>query len=191
LFYILVFIIAALFIAFSFWINKKEKVKDYKWVFSGIALAILNAIVILTSVFDRIIGASTAYPYVIDSIFGITNNEYFSKIQAPGSWELFFLFGAFISGIVISLIRKDFKFVLIHDNWRNYKGNSNVKRILWSFVGGFLIIFGARMSGGCTSGHILSGGMQLALSSFIFAIFVFASLLITGRFFYREKTTKH
>lgn len=50
---------------------------------------------------------------------------------------------------------------------------------------------GARMSGGCTSGHILSGGMQLALSSFIFAIFVFASLLITGRFFYREKTTKH
>jgi uncharacterized membrane protein YedE/YeeE len=46
------------------------------------------------------------------------------------------------------------------------------------------------MAGGCTSGHILSGGMQFALSSFVFAIFVFAGLLITGKIFYEKQTTK-
>jgi len=190
LFYVCVFLIAALFIVLSFWMHKKEKAKDYKWVVSGIALAVLNAIVVLKSVSDRPIGASTTYPYAIDSVLGITNNDYFIKIQTPGHWELYFLFGAFVSGLLFSLIRKDFKFVLIYDNWRNYKGNSNIKRIIWSFAGGFLIIFGARMAGGCTSGHILSGGMQFALSSFIFAMFVFASLLITGKLFYREKANK-
>lgn len=190
-FYILVFIIAGLFILFSFFLHVKEKAKGMNWFISGVSLAVLNAVIFLTAVSDRPIGASTSYPYVIDFITGLTNNEYFMKIKGPGNWELIFLFGAFFSGLVFSLIRKDFKLVLIHENWKNNKGNSNSKRIIWSFIGGFLIIVGARMAGGCTSGHILSGGMQLAASSFVFAIFVFASLLITGRLFYGlNKTTK-
>lgn len=187
LFYISVVIIAGIFIALSFGIHKKEQSKDYRWVVSGIALAVLNFVIFLKPVSNRQIGASTTYPYAIDSLLGFTNNDYFLKIQKSGYWELFFLLGAFFSGILFSLIRKDFKLVLIHDNWKRYKGNSTTSRIVWSFVGGFLIIFGARMAGGCTSGHILSGGMQFALSSFIFAIFVFAGLLVTGRFFYRER----
>lgn len=186
-FYILVFLIASFFILLSFWIHKIEKSKNTKWVVAGIALAILNAIIFLKFTSDRPIGASTTFPYAIDSLFGITNNAYFSKIKASGHWELIFLSGAFFSGLVFSLIRKDFKFVLIHDNWRTYKGGSVIKRIIWSFAGGFLIIFGARMADGCTSGHIISGGMQFALSSYVFAIFVFAGLIITGRFFYRER----
>jgi hypothetical protein len=43
------------------------------------------------------------------------------------------------------------------------------------------------MAGGCTSGHILSGGMQLSVSSLVFAVFVFAGLLLTGKYFYRLK----
>jgi len=186
-FYIFVFSIAGLLIAFSFWLHRKEKAKDIKWFISGIALAVLNAIIVLKSVSDRPIGASTSYPYTVDSALGITNNDYFLKIQTPGQWELIFLSGAFVSGFLFSLIRNDFKFVLIYDNWKNLKGNSKVKRIIWSFIGGFMIITGARMSGGCTSGHILSGGMQLALSSFVFGLFVFVGLLVTGRFFYGEK----
>lgn len=181
---IFVFAISGLLIAASFWIHKIEKSKNNKWVFAGIALAVLNAIIVLQYVSDRPIGASTTYPYAIDSVFGITNNDYFPKIQSPGHWELIFLAGALVSGLVFSLIRKDFKLVLIFENWKTHKGNSNINRIIWAFIGGFLIIIGARMAGGCTSGHIISGGMQFALSSFVFAIFVFAGLLITGRLFY-------
>jgi len=159
LFYVFVLIIAGLFIAFSFWIHKKEKSNDKKWVIAGIALAVLNALIILKAVSDRPIGASTTYPYAIDYLLGLSNNDYFQKIQTPGNWELYFLLGAFFSGLLFSLIRRDFKFVLIYDNWKSYKGDSPVKRIFWSFIGGFMIIIGARMAGGCTSGHILSGGM--------------------------------
>jgi uncharacterized membrane protein YedE/YeeE len=42
------------------------------------------------------------------------------------------------------------------------------------------------MAGGCTCGHIISGGMQLAASCLTFAIFVFAGLLITGKLFYQS-----
>jgi len=186
-FYILDILIGIAFIWIGFILNKKEKSTNYKWLYAGIGLAMLNAVVFLTVGTNRIIGASTAYPFVADLITGTTQNSYFPKIQGPGQWELLFLTGAFVSGIVISLFRKEFKITLIHRDWEKYKGNSVAKRIIWSFIGGFILIIGARMAGGCTSGHILSGGMQLSLSSLVFAAFVFAGLLITGKYFYKNK----
>lgn len=148
IFYPLVFVFGCLFIVAAFLLHKKEKLKDMKWLFSGIALALLNAIVILSALTNRPIGASTAYPYIVDALAGVTNNVYFSKIQVPGHWEVIFLSGAFIAGLIVSLIKKEFKFILIHDNWKRFKGISNYNRILWSIAGGFILIFGARMAGG-------------------------------------------
>jgi uncharacterized protein len=185
IFYLLDIIIGAAFIWTGFWLNKRDKGNGYKWLYAGIALAVLNSIVILSSFADRILGASTAYPYLADLFTGKTQNDYFTKIRVPGHWEVLLLTGAFISGIVISLLRKEFKFTIIHSNWEKYKGNSVSKRLIWSFLGGFILIIGARMAGGCTSGHILSGGMQLSLSSLFFAAFVFSGLLITGKYFYK------
>lgn len=54
-------------------------------------------------------------------------------------------------------------------------------RYLTAFGGGFLILFGARLAGGCTSGHIISGMAQLAASSFIFAAAVFGAGMLTAR----------
>lgn len=187
IFYLVDIIIGVAFIWAAFWLNKKDKGTDLKWLYSGIGLAVLNAIVFLEVLTNRIIGASTAYPYVADVITGNTSNDYFSKIQVSGHWEVLFLSGAFISGLLISLFRKEFKITLIHSNWEKYKGKSVSKRIIWSFIGGFILIFGARMAGGCTSGQVLSGGMQLAVSSLVFAVFVFAGLLITGKYFYQER----
>lgn len=42
-----------------------------------------------------------------------------------------------------------------------------------SFLGGFILLFGARMAGGCTSGHMMSGMMQGSVSGYIFAAAVF------------------
>lgn len=185
-FYLLSFILGTLFVWFAFWINKKERDKDYKWLYAGIALAILEVVVFSSALTNRPVGASTTYPYVADLLTGVTQNDYFAKIQKPGNWEMIFLGGAFLAGLVISMVKKEFKITLIHSNWKKYKGNSAAKRVLWSFAGGFILIFGARMAGGCTSGHILSGGMQLAASSLVFGIFVFISLILTGKFFYRS-----
>lgn len=49
-----------------------------------------------------------------------------------------------------------------------------------SFLGGFLILFGARMADGCTSGHMMSGMMQGSVSGYIFAAAVFAVAIPTA-----------
>lgn len=183
-FYVFVFIVGGIFIVISFWLHKIEKIKNYKWLITGIALAFLNTIVFSANMSNRPIGASTTYPYVADLILEATENDYFTKIKTSGNWELIFLTGAFLAGLIISLVKKDFKLNLIHSNWKKYKGTSQFNRIFWAFIGGFILIFGARMAGGCTSGHVISGGMQLAASSLVFAVFVFISLLVTGRLFY-------
>ncbi len=184
-FFIALFIVGLFFITVSFWLHKIDKNKEQKWVYSGAALAILNIIVFSSLFTNRPIGASTTFPYLGDLITGQVNNEYFNKIKVPGNWEMIFLSGAFLSGFLISSIKKDFKITLLHENWIKYKGSSNLKRIVWAFLGGFVLILGARIAGGCTSGHILSGGMQLAFSSLFFAVFVFIGLLLTGKFFYK------
>jgi uncharacterized membrane protein YedE/YeeE len=50
-----------------------------------------------------------------------------------------------------------------------------------AFIGGVLIILGARLAGGCTSGHIISGITQLAVSGVLFGAAVFASGMLTAR----------
>lgn len=186
-FYLIVFLLAAAFIYAAFLLQKNDQSSGMRWLVSGILLAFLNSLVFLGIVSNRPIGASTAYPYLADLLAGLTDNGYFEKISAPGNWELIFLAGAFGSGLIFSIVRKDFKLVLMHENWIRYRNNSAGNRIFWAFNGGFILIFGARMAGGCTSGHILSGGMQLALSSLLFGVFVFAGLLITGKLFYRNR----
>jgi len=84
-------------------------------------------------------------------------------------------------------ITKSFRFSIIPTAWKKYKNNSIKSRLIWSFVSGFFMIIGARLAGGCTSGHFMSGMSQLAISSMIFGGVVMASLLVTGRFFYREE----
>lgn len=187
LFGFFVVFIGALFIAASLWLNKIDKTKDIKWLYSGIGLAVLNSIVFLTAVADRPIGASTSFPYVGDLLAGFTDNNYFEKITKSGHWELIFLTGSLLAGFAFALARKEFKFQMMHRTWKEFRGDSVTERIVWAFVGGFILIFGARMAGGCTSGHIISGGMQIAVSSLVFAVFVFAGLLITGKIFYKKR----
>ena len=186
LYYIVSIVFAVIFVAIAFWLHKIEKANNYKWLYAGISLGVLNSIMLLPSVFDRPIGASTSFPYFADFMAGLSQNEYFMKIESAGNWELIFLIGAFLAGLIISIIKKEFKVNLIYSGWEKFKGNSKPKRIIWAFVGGFILIIGARMAGGCTSGHILSGGMQLGISSLVFTVSTFTGLLVTGKLFYKK-----
>ena len=53
--------------------------------------------------------------------------------------------------------------------WRERYGGSPTRRYAAAFAGGFLVLFGARLAGGCTSGHMMSGMMQTSLSGYLFA----------------------
>ncbi|GJM36453.1 MAG: hypothetical protein DHS20C18_54540 [Saprospiraceae bacterium] len=54
----------------------------------------------------------------------------------------------------------------------------NLKGVLLAIVGGFLVGFGTRYAGGCTSGHAITGLSHLQLPSLIAVIGFFAGGLI-------------
>jgi len=182
LYYILVLILSAIFILLAFRIPANKGATDKRWAVAGVLLAVLNSIVFLKATTNRPIGASTTYPYVGAHLGGLTNSVYYQKIQTPGHWELIFLTGAFLLVLIRSLLQGNFKWRLIYPRWAAQFGTAKNKRIWAALIGGFILIFGARLAGGCTSGHIISGGMQLAISSLIFALFVFLGLYLTGIF---------
>lgn len=158
--------------------------KRLSWVWAGVLLGILNAVLMSSFVSSRPIGASTAFPYVGAILSGLGDGLYAHLIAGPGLWEVWFLAGALIGAVVSSVAAGDFKLRLIPDRWRERKGGSPGQRILWTTVGAFLLILGARLAGGCTSGHILSGIMQFSASSLVFGGVVMVTTIATGRLFY-------
>ena len=157
------------------------------WLPGGILIAMLIWFTFSIWGADRPIGASTAISYMGAWIFGLQQSEYFQHIKNPGAWEVVFLIGVLVGGALTSIfITKTFKLRIIPPLWKKHKNNSAVSRLVWSFIGGFLIVFGARLAGGCTSGHFLSGASQTAISGLIFGGVVIVVLILTGRLFYKN-----
>lgn len=63
---------------------------------------------------------------------------------------------------------------------------SSSPRLLQAFIGGFLLLLGARLAGGCTSGHVISGIAQLSVSGLVFGAGVFASGIFTAKLLKRR-----
>lgn len=186
--YILVVLLVSIVMIVGAFVLHKFDVKrgnlSRNWIVTAIGLTALNVVLFYQGWMNRPMGASSSYPFIGDSICSLTSNDYFYSIFNSGSWQTWFLLGAMIAGFVYAIATKTFRVQLIYERWQEYKGRSKSKRVLYSLLGGFLLIFGARMAGGCTSGHIISGGMQLAISSYVFAIFTFIGFLATGYLFY-------
>lgn len=70
--------------------------------------------------------------------------------------------------------------------WRENYGDTPWARYGVAFLGGFVVLYGARLAGGCTSGHMMSGMMQTALSGYIFAAGAFAAAIPTAMLIYRK-----
>ncbi|PHR57820.1 MAG: hypothetical protein COA44_04925 [Arcobacter sp.] len=160
------------------------------WWLGGILMTILLLLTFSVVGADRPIGASTYIPYLAGLTFNLDPEKYtyLKEIQDTGAWEGVFLFGMLTGGFFSSIfITKTFRISLIPTAWVKYKNNSIKSRMLWSFVSGFFMIIGARLAGGCTSGHFMSGMGQIAVSAMIFGGVVMASLIITGHLFYNIK----
>lgn len=71
--------------------------------------------------------------------------------------------------------------------WRQRFGESPALRYVTVFFAGLLVLFGARLAGGCTSGHMMSGMMQTSLSGYLFAISAFAAAVPAAVMIYRRK----
>jgi uncharacterized membrane protein YedE/YeeE len=70
--------------------------------------------------------------------------------------------------------------------WRQRFGEDPVARYVTVFLAGVLVLFGARLAGGCTSGHMMSGMMQTSLSGYLFAFGAFAAAVPAAILIYKR-----
>jgi YeeE/YedE family (DUF395). len=117
---------------------------------------------------------------------GVPVNKPFSEIGWEPITDLSTFLGGLISSLFISRRFMGFK-PQIPRVWAHRFGYSTWKRFLGSFFGAYLVLFGARMANGCASGHILSGDVQMAVSSFLFLIMVMIGSMLTLRYVLKLK----
>lgn len=86
-----------------------------------------------------------------------------------------------VAGAAFSAILSgDFALRFMPDIWVDQFGEGRFLRWLVAFIGGAIMGIGARWANGCTSGHALSGTMQLVVSSWIAAAGIFAGGILTA-----------
>lgn len=74
----------------------------------------------------------------------------------------------------------------LQDLWiARFGDGSYALRTLLALVGGGVMAYGARMAGGCTSGHGISGTLQLAVGSWIAVICFFIGGVAAAMLLYR------
>lgn len=155
----------------------------------GLGLVLLSAFVIM----GRGLGASGALSTVVAVTVNTiapehaSGNNFYSEYIGDGDtnplmdWLIFqvigVLVGGFISGTISHRVIKGVE-----------KGPriSTKMRLIYAFVGGGLLGYGAKLARGCMSGQALSGGAVLNLGSWAFMIMVFAGGYAAAYFMRRQ-----
>ncbi len=117
----------------------------------------------------------------------VLHNSYWAQ-NAPGlSYGSLFLLGVILGALAASLRAGQFHVEAVPQTWRRRFGPSPARRFLAAFLGGAVEMYGARLAGGCASGHGISGTLQLALSSWVFTILMFGTAILLGSYLFGER----
>ncbi len=151
-------------------------------------------------VMHKALGVSTTFVRVaglIGSIFSsghIKANAYYERYlitQAAVDWQMLLVIGLFVGALISSLLGKSRIKETVPELWASKFGRSKAGRYVGAFIGGILVLIGARLAGGCTSGHGISGGMQYAIGSWVFFVTFFVAGLATAFALYGKEGRNH
>jgi uncharacterized membrane protein YedE/YeeE len=149
---------------------------------------ILNGIV--WDIFDPTVITATDDGYTSSNAYLAKSGGKYAKAAAnPLNYSFIFVLAMFAGALLSTLQRGGIGASerTMPELWRVNFGDSTAKRYLVAFAGGFLVLYGARLAGGCTSGHMMSGMMQTALSGYIFAMGAFAAAVPVALSLYKKE----
>lgn len=173
------------------------KLKSWSPYVVGVGIGVLSWVSFASA--DKPLGITTAFEYTA-ALVGRSvapeaanghayyqNPEHKPKID----WEWMLVVGVFVGALLSSKLSGDREHVRVPALWAWRFGPSIAKRFAGAFMGGALMMFGARLAQGCTSGHGISGAMQLAFSSWLFVALLFASGVATAFVLYGRRGGEH
>ena len=145
---------------------------------AGIVIGLLQIPAFL--LIETALGASTSYVTVGGIIASWIDRSIQVTPTARNWWQVALVVGIAI-GAFISMRLSGARRRPISPIWRRALGSSSpARRCVVAFVGGFIMLFGARIADGCTSGHGLSGVAQLAVGSTVAVVAMFAGGIATA-----------
>lgn len=159
---------------------------------AGIVIGLLQIPAFL--LIETALGASSSYVTIgglIASFFdpAIVNIDYVARHVAPTGknwWQVALVVGIAL-GAFVSMKLSGAKRAPISPIWQRALGSdSPSRRHAVAFIGGFLMLFGARLADGCTSGHGLSGMAQLSVGSTVAVAAMFVGGIATATLLLRR-----
>ncbi|MFO7965899.1 MAG: YeeE/YedE thiosulfate transporter family protein [Desulfobacterales bacterium] len=162
------------------------------WV--GGAIGILETVAMLTA--KRPLGITTAFENaaamaagkLAPKKLGIEEYRHQSGQTPKIDWETGLVGGVMLGSLISARLSEDSKPPEVPTAWQEKVGRSKALRFAAATGGGALMMIGARMAKGCTSGHGISGTMQFAASSWLFDPIIFASGAVVSRALFGRKT---
>lgn len=135
------------------------------WV-SGILIGLVVPLLYLLA--GKAFGISTSLQQVDAMCAPHSKLEYFSKYDRLGGlWTLVFVLGIAIGGFIGAQLLSDHPIEFLPESYASIPGAIKL------LVGGFLVGFGTRYAGGCTSGHSITGISNLNWPSLVATAFFF------------------
>ncbi len=165
----------------------------------GAGIGMLSWIAFATA--DKPLGITTAFEYTaalaIKPVAPALAQPYLeAKAKDQKSpkidWEWMLVAGVFVGAFISSKMSGDrAPTEKVPAMWQRRFGPSVGARFAAAFVGGFLLMFGARIAQGCTSGHGISGSLQLAVASWIFVPLMFGTAILVAFTIYGKEGSRH
>ena len=155
----------------------------------GIGIGVLSWIAFVLS--DRPLACSASFAKtsgMIEWFFRgkkVKQKPYYQKFPPTIDWQWMLVVGVIIGAFISAKLSGQFQFSWVPAQWKIMVGDSRIIRLMVALAGGVIMGLGARWAGGCTSGHGISGTLQLAVSSWLAAVSFFGGGIVTAMVVFR------
>ena len=173
--------------------------EPWPWYVGGVLIGLTVPLLLLAG--NKLLGVSSALRHVCAACFP-ANVAFLKYDWRQQTWSLFFaagiVIGGFIGGVLLAnpepaRIAPDTIQALQHMGVPFHKGFLPQTVFSWPFlftlrgfillvVGGFMVGFGTRYAGGCTSGHGIAGLSALQWPSLVAVASFFAAGILSARY---------
>ena len=171
--------------------------QPWPWYIAGPVIGLIIPVLLLVG--GKVFGVSASLRHICAATFPGRVEFLRYNWRKEGMWNLVFVLGSVIGGfIAVQLVpvsgveigiseatRSDLRGLGISDftglvpaEFFSWNGLATLPGLLFIVVGGFLVGFGARWAGGCTSGHAISGLADLQFPSLVAVIGFFVGGLL-------------
>ncbi|MDX8570370.1 MULTISPECIES: YeeE/YedE family protein [Elizabethkingia] len=175
--------------------------QPWPWYIAGPLIGLTVPVLLILG--NKSFGISSSLRHICASCIP-ANISFFKYDWKKEAWNLFFVFGIFLGGVIAVTLLNNPDTVKVNPKLAeelsgygitdygnmvpaeifNWSALLSIRGFIMMIVGGFLVGFGTRYAGGCTSGHAIMGLSNLQWPSLIATIcfmvggFIMANLIL-------------